>query len=219
MLARREAQQAFRIEQPNLLLVEGRDDYHFFSRIIKHREQDRLQVVPYGGKDNLGNFLANILIPALNTSDQVKIIGITRDADQDYSTAFQSIGDSLRRAELPVPTAPVEGAKGSLNGEEILIAAYVLPDNARQGELETLCLDAVREAASMPCIDDLFECLESIDHLPTKQDKARLGTFLSTNTDNPNLLMGQAVDAGVIPWNSPAFTGIHQFLEMLTSVA
>ena len=218
MTSRRERQQTIKIIQPRLLLVEGRDDEIFFLRIIERREIEGIQVIPFYGKDNLGSFLTNVLVPGMNSSDGVKAIGVTRDADKDYTRAFQSVGDSLRYAGLPVPSGPLSFAEGTLEDATIQIAAYILPDNSSPGELETLCLEAVRGAPSMPCVDHFFECLASINHVPAKEDKARLGAFLSTEKDDPNLRIGQAILAGAIPWDSPVFGGIHQMLDLLASV-
>jgi hypothetical protein len=218
MVARRERQPTIEIEQPCLLLVEGLDDDLFFQRVIERRGSEGIQIIRFCGKDNLGNFLTNVLVPRIKSSDVVKVIGVTRDADDDYSRAFQSVGGSLSIASLPVPSAPLIFAEGTLDDAAIRVAAYIMPDNASPGELETLCLEAVHEVAAMPCVDGFFACLESIGHIPAKIDKARLGAFLSSNINDPNLRIGQAIRAGAIPWDSPAFAGIHQFLDMLTAV-
>lgn len=222
MVAQRETQQNFRIEQPCILLVEGMDDSLFFRRIMERREREGrrsegIQVVPYGGKDNFGNFLTSTLIPRLVSSDIVEAIGVTRDADADFARAFQSIGGSLRVAGLPSPSLPLTFEHGTFDGDAIQVAAYVMPDNASPGDLETLCLNAVSQSPAMPCVDRYFSCLQEIDHLPGQESKARLRAFLSSNQDNPNLLIGQAIAAGVTPWDSPVFDGIHRLLDMLVA--
>lgn len=222
MVAQRENQSNFKVEQPRLLLVEGTDDYWFFQRIMERRrregrESEGIQVVPYGGKDKIGNFLTNILVPALRSSNFVESIGVTRDADKCYARAFQSIGDSLRTAGLPAPLTPLTFETGTFDGDAMQVVAYVMPDNASPGELETLCLQAVSDSAVIPCVDRFHECLVSIGHVSDDAYKTRLGAFLSANPDKPNLLIGQAIEAGVIPWNSPVFDGIHQLLDMLTA--
>lgn len=223
MAAQRETQQNLRIEQPRLLLVEGTDDYWFFRRIIERREREGInsegiQVVPYGGKDNFGNFLTGTLIPRLTSSELVEAIGVTRDADNDYTRAFQSIRNSLRMAGLPSPPSPLTFETGTFDGETVQVVAYIMPDNQSPGELETLCLRAVSGSPAIPCVDRFHECLESIGHVSGPAYKTRLGAFLSANPDNPNLLAGQAIAAGVIPWDNPAFDGIHQLLDMLAIV-
>lgn len=215
MPTRQEGPQSIHLEHPRLLLVEGTDDYWFFRRIIERRQSAGIQIIEFGGKDSLGEFLTNVLVPSVRATDIVRIIGIVRDADDFYDRAFQSVGDSVRRAGLPVPSAPLTYANGVLEHAAIQVAAYIMPDNNSPGELETLCLEAVRGAETMPCVEGFFECLDAIDNVPSKEDKARLGAFLSAYRDDPNLRIGEALSAGVIPWNSPAFDGVHQFLDML----
>ena len=205
------------IEQSRLLLVEGSDDEWFFRRMMEERSLSGVQIVQYSERGTLGDFLSDVLM--LNPEfSRVKVVGVVRDADNSYQQAFQSIGDSLRTAGLPVPKQPLTLASGDLDETYIHIAAYVMPDNSSNGEMETLCLQAVHQAASMPCVDRFFECLESIDHVPAKREKAQLGAFLSADIENPNLRIGQAIHIGVIPSDSPAFDQVHQFLDLLFSV-
>ena len=218
MVPRYEAPQSIHLEHPRLLLVEGRDDYWFFRRIIERRRNDAIQIVEFGGKDKLGEFLTNALVPRVRATDMIRIIGVVRDADSLYDRAFQSVGDSLRRAGLPIPLAPLTYADGMLDGAAIRVATYIMPDNGSPGDLETLCLDAVQSAPAMTCVDHYFDCLQSISQVPAQESKARLRAFLAANPDDPTLLTGNAIAAGVIPWNSPAFAGVHQFLDMLDAV-
>lgn len=204
------------IEQPCLLLVEGSDDEWFFRRMIEKRPLSGIQILQYSERGTLGDFLADVLV--LNPDfSKVKAIGITRDADTSYQQAFQSVGDSLRIAGLPVPSTPLTYSEGMLYDSAIRVTAYIMPDNASPGDLETLCLNAVGQSPAMPCVDRYFDCLQAIGHVPRQESKARLRAFLSANLENPNLLLGQAVAAGVIAWDSPAFDGIHQFLDMLSA--
>ena len=85
----------------------------------------------------------------------------------------------------------------------------------RRAISKTLCLQAVRDAPAIPCVDGYFDCLDSIDHVPRQESKARLQVFLAANPDNPTLRIGEAIAAGVIPWDSPAFDDVHKFLDML----
>ena len=205
------------IEQPRILLVEGTDDYWFFQRLIEHRQSSNVQVIEFGGKDRLGDFLANALVPDPRFSEMVEVLGVVRDADCNYESALQSVQDSLRRARLPVPTVPLTYVEGDVQGEAIRVVAYIMPDNRSSGDLEKLCLAAVTDAPAMPCVDRYLECLRSINHVPRQEGKAKLRAFLAANLSDPTLLIGQALAAGVLPWNSPAFNGIHQFLDMLNA--
>ena len=212
-----EIQQGTKIYHPGLLLVEGRDDESFFRQIIERRNDQNMQIIRFDGKDNLGEFLTNNLIPRLKPNIIVKTIGIVRDADNSYERAFQSIGDSLRTAGLPSPPKPLTYADGMLEGDAIRVIAYVMPDNNSNGDLESLCLKAVSESPAMACVDYYFDCLKSINHVPRQESKARLRAFLSANQDNPNLLIGHAIAADVLRWDSPAFAEIHRFLDLMSA--
>ena len=216
MVGSRQGPRNVSVEQPRLLLVEGDDDKHFFQRLIDQRSLADTQIIQYSQRGTLGDFLANVLTLDPGFSD-VKVIGVVKDADCSYQQAFQSVQDSLRTAKLPVPNGPLSYGAEELTDTAVRIVAYIMPDNFSRGDLETLCLDAVSGAAAMPCVDRYFDCLQSIDHVPRQESKARLRAFLSANPDNPNLLIGQVITAGVLPWNSPAFASVHQFLDMLTS--
>lgn len=216
----------FRIEKPRLLLVEGNDDNQFFRRLIERRhgvseiQQTGIQIDQFAEAAKLSAFLANVIVPALaRVPLPARAIGIVRDADSSYGSAFQSLQGALRHANLPVPNAPLENAQGALDGgDDISVVAYIMPDNGSPGDLETLCLNAVRDAPAMPCVNRYIECLQSINHIPRQESKARLRAFLAPNPDDPTVLTGNAIAAGVIPWNSPAFAGVHQFLDMLDAV-
>lgn len=226
MVSQRRSQRNMRIAKAKLLLVEGNDDYWFFRRLIEKRqsisdlEDSDVQIIEFAQSDKLSRFFANIIVPALATAPtSVSVLGVVRDADQSFTSAFQSIQDSLRNARLPVPTAPIEIATGQTSsGGRLDTAAYIMPDNASLGDLESLCLDAVRTTPAMPCVDSYLDCLKSIDHSPRQESKARLRAFLAANQDDPTLRSGEAIAAGIIPWNSPAFAGVHQFLDMLDAV-
>ncbi len=205
----------FRIEQPRVLLVEGNDDVQFFRRLIERRESQGIQIIPFDGKDKLGEFLADVLVPRIRTTDIVQVVGVVRDADDFYNRAFQSVTDSLRRAELPIPSSPMTTANGSLDGVEIRVSVYIMPDNASSGDLESLCLRAVQDTTAMACVEGYIECLKAQGQTIQHERKARLHAFLASNTDDPTLQPGQAIDAGIIPWNSPAFGDVHKFLDML----
>ena len=213
----------FRIEKPRLLLVEGNDDNQFFRRLIERRrgvneiQQTGLQIDRFAEAAKLSSFLANVIAPAIERSMlPVRSIGIVRDADTCYGSALQSVQGALRHANLPVPNAPLENAHGALgNGADISVVAYIMPDNNSPGDLESLCLEAVRGVPAMPCVSRYFDCLQSIGHVPRQESKARLRAFLASHPDDPTLLTGNALAAGVIPWNSPAFDDVHKFLDLL----
>jgi hypothetical protein len=217
----------FRIEKPRLLLVEGGDDYWFFRRLIERRRRIHdiadcdVQIVPFAQSDKLSTFLSDVIVPALvRAQSSVQAIGIVRDADDSYGSAFQSLRGALQHAGLPVPGTPAENVEGSFaGGETISVVTYVMPNNCSNGDLETLCLEAVCGAHALPCADVYLDCLKSIGLSPKFERKFRLRAFLASHQEDPTLMPGQAIMAGIIPWDSPAFADVHQFLDMLDAVS
>lgn len=215
MVAARGRERPLSITNPNLLLVEGDDDFHFFQRLLEHRQRSEVQVANYAGKDKLGEFLANALVLDPQFSAMVKVVGVTRDADNSFDRAIQSVRDSLRRAQLPFPREPFTYAGGSVRYPNVRVLTYILPDNKNEGDLESLYLQATGSDNAMICAHRYIDCLKANGLMPRYERKARLHAFLAANRDDPTIQPGQAIGAGIIPWDSSAFAGVHQFLDML----
>ena len=67
MVSRWSARANVSIEKPVLLLVEGNDDYWFFSRLIERRQgivdirDSNTQIIQFAQQDKLGTFLTDVL--------------------------------------------------------------------------------------------------------------------------------------------------------------
>ena len=215
MTTERRPARAIQIRQPRLLLVEGEDDEQFFRRLIGRRQIGDIQIVQFSEHAKLSRFLADVIVADPRFSELVKAVAIVRDADQSLESAFQSVRDSLLHAGLPVPNTPVTPAIGTLNGAAFQVSVYIMPDNAVAGDLETLILRAVEGNPASDCVDTYIECLKERGMTVRHERKAKLHAFLASDPGDPTLQPGQAIDAGVIPWNSPAFDGVHRFLDAL----
>ena len=197
-----------RIDLPKQLLVEGRDEEEFFRSFLRNLRIEDVQPQGYGGKDNLGNFLEDLV----DTADfyQVESIGIVRDADNSAASALQSVQGHLRAVGLPVPQTylvPSENAP--------ITSVFVMPDNSAEGALERLCLTVLSEDPAMKCVEDFLRCVTAnVTAQPRPQDKARIHAFLASRED-PELRLGEAAQRGYIPWNHSAFTQLTQFLQAL----
>jgi hypothetical protein len=133
-----------------------------------------------------------------------------RDAETNASSAFQSVCQALRKAGLNAPAKPLAVAEGRPK-----VSVFILPDCHGSGELESLCLEAVRSDTAMPCVDEYFQCLNKRGvPVPENLPKARLHTFLASRR-KPDLLVGEAAHAGYFPWDSPAFDRLKEFLRAL----
>ena len=118
------------------------------------------------GKRNLGNFLIE-LVDSVGF-DRVESIGIVRDADDSAASGLQSIQSHLRNVGLPVPPTFLDSA-----GDWPIISAFVMPNNAKNGALEALCLEVLQSDPAMDCVAEFFQCVSGVVTDPPKeQDKA-----------------------------------------------
>ncbi len=187
------------IEKPKLIIGEGRDEEFLFSALIKYLEIDDIQVYSYAGKDKLKNYLKGLhLVPGFSN---LRSLGITRDADESFDTAVQSIDDSIRRHKLN-------------EIENLRIEKFIFPDNKSPGMLENLCLGAI-DSSDMGCIEYFFQCIkEKKNREPNEFSKAKIHAWLSTQFQ-PDKRLGEAALAGYIDWNNEIFNELINFIKSL----
>ncbi|AFY47307.1 hypothetical protein Nos7524_1429 [Nostoc sp. PCC 7524] len=198
------------LSQPKLLIGEGSEEVLFFKALLNYLKITDVQVENYGGKQGLGNYLQQLYLrPGYR---EIVSLGITRDADDSAKSAFDSVCSYLKNAGLSVPIKPNE-----ITGNNPQISVLILPDYQDNGMLEDVCLEAVKTDPAMQCVDDYFQCVNTVaKRQPKTKDmaKARIRAWLSSQIE-PDKRLGEAAQAGYLPWNSPAFDSIKQFLQSL----
>lgn len=193
----------------NLLIVEGDDDELFFYALAQQLGlHEGLQIYQTGGKYELPKVVA--AVAASYGFRKVKRLGIIRDADEDPEAAFKSVVTALEKAKLPVPSKPRE-----VTGSSPRVSVFILPAEDRQGALEDLCLEAVKEDPAMACVEGFFQCLETQGvSKPTNIVKAKVQIFLASRPE-PGKRLGHAAQAGYWPWDSQVFEPVKEFLRCL----
>jgi hypothetical protein len=201
---------AVKIEKPNVLVVEGREEELFFGALIKHLELQNIQIMPIGGKGKLrGNLKALAQSPGFS---EVIFLGVVRDADANPDTAFQSVRDALQAAGLPTPECPLLPV-----GEKPRVAVLILPEVDAPGMLEDLCLRAIAQDPAVLCVEQYFKCLQQEGlSLPDNMSKAKVQVFLASRR-KAGLRLGEAAQAGYWPWNENAFEQVRDFLGEIAS--
>jgi len=201
---------AVKIEQPNVLVVEGREEELFFGALIKHLGLQNIQTMPIGGKEQLRrNLKALAVSPGF---PEVVSLGVVRDANADPGAAFQSVRDALQAANLPVPERPLVPVGGRPR-----VAVLILPEVGIPGMLEDLCLRAVAQDLAMPCVEQYFKCLQQEGlSLPDNMSKAKVQVFLASRP-KAGLRLGEAAQAGYWSWEAKAFEQVRDFLERIAS--
>jgi len=197
------------IEKPNLLVVEGQEEYCFFEALVRRIGLQNIQIMPIGGKNKLRkNLKALISAPKFY---EVSSLGIVRDADANPEAAFQSVCDALRFVNLPVPERPSNPV-----GNQPRVAVLILPSFNSPGMLEDLCLQALAQDPAMSCVEQYFQCLQQNGlSLPNNMPKARIQTFLASRPEAGKRL-GEAAEAGYLPWDAEAFNMLKDFIQLIS---
>ncbi|MEW6716045.1 MAG: DUF3226 domain-containing protein [Chloroflexota bacterium] len=201
---------AVEIEQPNVLVVEGREEELFFGAFIQHLRLQNIQTMPISGKEQLRrNLKALVASPGFS---EVISLGVVRDANADPGAAFQSVHDALQAVNLPAPELPLVPV-----GERPRVAVLILPEVGMPGMLEDLCLRAIVQDPAMLCVEQYFECLQQEElPLPDNTSKAKVQVFLASRR-KAGLRLGEAAQAGYWPWEAKTFEQVKDFLQRISS--
>lgn len=200
--------QPTRIEEPIQLLVEGKDAKNFFETFIGHVAiQNTVQIQNFGGVNELRSFLRSFVrMPDFHI---VESIGIVRDAEESAAAARQSVMDSLRNADLPIP-ADDEGPNGGP-----AVHVLILPDGEEEGMLETLLCRSIADDPVSGCIERFFDCVGSVPGTDIRRpDKARAQAYLATRPV-PQISVGVAAREGYWALDHEAFAEARDFISAL----
>jgi hypothetical protein len=198
------------ITKPKLLLGEGKDEARFFNALLDHQGVADIQVVDYGGKTRLRDYLEALALPPVSGFPGLVSLAITRDADADAGAAFTSAGAALANVGLSVPSS-----HGLFAGANPRVGVWILPDGGTPGMLEDLCMASVQTDLAFPCVDEYFQCvLRRASRQPNNPAKARLHAWLASQLE-PDKRLGEAAEKGYWPWDAPAFQPLIRFLQSL----
>lgn len=205
---------------PCLLLVEGRDEDRLVAALNRQLPHGGLQVVIYGGQDKLRPGLPP-LVQSPGFTETVTALGVVQDGGAHPERRQQSVHDALAAAGLPAPQAAMTLARGprplpsGRPGPEIRVAFFLTPGSGQPGMLEDLCLASVEDDPAMECVNGLFACLDEKGIArPDNMPKARAHAFLATRP-RPDLRLGEAAEAGIWPFDHPAFGQLKEFLRLV----
>jgi len=175
------------IKKEKLLLVEGKDEIHFFGALFRHINQIDIQVEMAGGGDNFKNEIP--MLVKTRGFDGLKKIAVIRDAEKKEAVnAFKSAKNSLRKAlkelneskplnqriKYLLPDAPGIFSSGSPP-----IGIFIFPDNSRPGMLEDLCLKTVEDHPAMKCVNGFYDCCQKLKNPPKNMAKSKAEAFLA----------------------------------------
>ena len=194
------------ISEPNLLLVEGRDDEEFFRHMAQVSGVRNLEFRGYGGKDKLAAALRTL--PGVSGFERLERLGIVRDADTSAQSAQQSVSSALENAGFALPSAT--DARPST-------FILTMPPGDETGCLETLIWRAItdEDPSLAGCVSEFVDCMQ-FPAQGTRVDKARLHAYIASQND-PSLKLGESTRAGYWPLDHGAFEPIRDFLRQLAT--
>ena len=200
------------VRERKLLLAEGVDDCWMFDAVIRGECINDIQVVSYGGRNNLRNYLE--VLSKTEGFDEVRSIGVAMDAETCSKSAQQSISSALGSVELPIPQQPLICETSGQRTSAFLI----IPHEQPSGALEHACFDSVPDDPVHHCVDSYLDCISrstAAGPLPKWQHKARMHAFLASRP-NPALRLGETFQKGDI-WdlNSEAFSPMRALVQLL----
>jgi hypothetical protein len=200
------------IDNPKILLVEGKDEIGFFEALCKKIDINDIQIIETGGKDKFKDEL-----PAIKNSsgfEKVISIAVIRDADNSVDAAMNSVKYYLVKNNLPSPSLSGEFKKiGTMK-----VGVFIMPGNMCSGMLENLVLETVADnpvkISADKYIDELKETLNLSTSLkfPKNEHKARLYAFLS-GMEKYVPSLGMAAKKGYFNLDSPALDKIKKFIN------
>lgn len=212
-----------------LILGEGKDEVGFFRAFLAHHGIAGVTVEEYkfvkrlgGGRKLRITGVAAVtrtlraLPSRIGFVDLAKIC-VTRDVDvKPIADIMAGIGNALRDADLPSPNRPdafVESDRG------VRVGVFLLPGQGREGTLEDLCLEAIRDDPAWPCIESYFSCLheQGLEQpkLASMISKAKIQAWLASRKTADLARVGIAAQKGYIDWDHAAFDPLKTFLRSL----
>ena len=199
----------YQIEKKKLLLVEGTDDQAVFRALCELIDVSDIQTLRYDGKTKLRTFIDDLR--GLDGFVDVESIGVVIDADSDVISARDRVRGALENAGLQTPNGPLELTNEAIRPR---VAFLVNPHENECGELEDVCLAAVNDLAALECVGEFMDCIALRGGGIEKMSKAKLQAYLSTRPD-PDKRIGEAVQAGYLPYASEAFSPLRTLIELL----
>jgi hypothetical protein len=205
-----------RIEQPKVILTEGRDAQYFCQEAIRAYGISGYQAIDFKGNSELPLKLKTLRV--LPGFEQVQVLVVARDMETSVESAVASIRDALTKAGFAVPDGPFETKDGTPKVAFVLFPGFDDSGNlSRAGTLEHLCLSTVSNAGLMNCVEAFLSCCEHAGSDMRYRHKMQLHAYLAGTGDKGlvGMRIGQAARAGAWNWQHPR---MKPFKDLLVSL-
>ena len=196
------------------VLCEGLDDSRVMEALAVHMGiADKLHFEHYA-ESGFHAYLKTLRSRPELTSGAIGSILVTKDADSDFSKAWQSVSDAVSKAfdiALPEPGSWVQAPDGPR------LAGWVMPGPGKTGMIETLCLDAARETGEdiFSCLDSFVECVNATrDSKLHEKARFHIWTVIAQSPGaQDRLSLQRALNQMPPNWDAVAFEGLRKVLN------
>jgi hypothetical protein len=197
-----------------LVLCEGSDDCAVFTEIAQTRNAENLEFEDLSGKSGLVARLKQIQAKPDFTKGAIRRLLITRDADESWAAAWQSLRDACQKVFDLEITEPAKW--GRLNAD-CEVALWIAPGNQKNGMIETLCLEALKDTSNpnFECLDQFAECLRKHhDGTLHEKEKFAIWSLIAQDKSLPRqrLTLRRAIKHLHIDWKHPSFDQLSGLL-------
>jgi hypothetical protein len=185
------------IEKEKIILVEGADAYYFFVWAYQAFGVPDIQVIDFGGIDDLGEYLRTFR--ELPGFEKAATILIGRDAEKNPDGAVKSIRTALIKNGFAMPERPFAFAEGKPRVAYMLFPGFESGSAGgplQAGTLEDLCLSTTEGDSVHECVDLYVNCLKTKGITFKNLHKTRLHTYLAGRQGLAGLKVGEAARAG-----------------------
>lgn len=196
-----------------ILLVEGKDDNHAVSALLKYHQLPVVfEIIVNDGIDPLLES-----IPVRLKQSGLEALGILVDADSDLNARWQSLRGILTQAGYSLPQMPDLGGTILREVDRPSIGIWLMPDNQLPGMLEDFAARLISPA------DPLWPCAQSVvDQIPQPERrfpvertaKAKLHTWLAWQ-EEPGKPIGLAITTRYL---DPNATQAAEFINWLQAL-
>jgi hypothetical protein len=131
------------ISKSKILFVEGQDECLFLDHLLSclGANPTEIEIIPYNGKDKFEANLDAMLKQHYFLDGDVAALAVFQDADGDFALTQGSLVAKMNAQGLP--ETPLANFRSGDKFGGLRYGAYIFPDNALVGNLETLLMNTI----------------------------------------------------------------------------
>ena len=194
------------IQKEKIILTEGKDDKYFIKKFLEYEKIEEVQVISLGGESKI-----KLTFPLFFTRgdfDIIKKLAIIRDADTNSDDKFKSTIYHIKNNGLTPP-----GSLNSFSNKKPNIGVFIITKvGLKNGMLEDLCLETVKDSEAMKCVEKFFGCVNKLPDKPKNPSKSKCQAYSATlPISYPNI--GIAAKNSVWSFENKGLNELRTFLQ------